>query len=103
MDILHRVRGWIAAGKQVGKSFSFERDNVLYWSSIAVQKWNDGYKLYVDEIEEAYIQGENYSREEIIYRLSLAEIEDIIKDTTLLKLDDLAPLKGQKIFNPAFD
>ena len=103
MDNLQKVRTWIEAGKQVGKSFSFVRNDVLFWSSVAVQKWNDGYKLYVDEIEEEYIQGENYLREDIIYRMTLSEIEDIIKETTSLRIDDLAPLKGQKIFNPAFD
>ena len=103
MDNSQRVHMWIEAGKQVGKSFSFERDNVIFWSSVAIQRWNDGYKLYIDEIEEEYIQGEEYAREEIIYRTHLYEIEDIIKQTTSLTIDDLVPLKGQKIFNPKFE
>ncbi|WP_324680661.1 hypothetical protein [Hymenobacter sp. GOD-10R] len=103
MNDLQRVRRWIEAGKQVGKSFTFVRDGVTYWSSVAVQKWKDGYKLYIDEIEEEYLQGEDYVREEVIYRLCLAELEDVLKDTTSLSLDQLAPLKGQKLFNPAFD
>lgn len=103
MDDLQRVRGWVEAGKQVGKSFTFVRNGVSYWSSVAVQKWQDGYKLYVDEIEEERIQGEDYEREEVIYRISLAEIEDLVKGTTSLTIERLAPLKRQKIFNPAFD
>lgn len=103
MDDLRRVRGWIEAGKQVGKSFTFVRNEVTYWSSVAVQKWQEGYKLYVDEIEEQYIQGEAYEREEIVFRTTLAEIEVLIQDTTSLTIEQLAPLKGQKLFNPVFD
>ena len=103
MDDLQRVHGWVEVGKQVGKSFIFVRNGVTYWSSVAVQKWKDGYKLYVDEIEEKYIQGEEYEREEVIFCTSLSEIEILIKDTTALTIEQLAPLKGQKVFNPAFD
>ena len=80
MDDLQRVRSWVEAGKQVGKSFTFVRNGVTYWSSVAVQKWKDGYKLYVDEIEEEYIQGEAYEREEVIFKCSLSELEVLIKD-----------------------
>ena len=103
MNYLQQVRGWVEAGKQVGKSFSFVRNGVAYWSSVAVQKWRDGYKLYVDEIEQEYIQGEAYEREDVIFRTSLAEVEVLIQETTSLTIEELAPLKGQKLFNPAFD
>ena len=103
MDDLQRVRSWIEAGKQVGRSFTFVRNGMTYWSSVAVQKCKDGYKLYVDEIEEEYIQGEAYEREEVIFKSSLSEIEVLLQDTTALTIEQLAPLKGQKLFNPAFD
>ncbi|TGE21013.1 hypothetical protein [Hymenobacter metallicola] len=103
MHDLQRVRSWVEAGKQVGKCFTFVRNGVTYRSSVAVQKWKDGYKLYVDEIEEEYIQSEAYEREQVIFKCSLSELEVLIKDTTSLTIEQLAPLKGQKLFNPAFD
>jgi hypothetical protein len=103
MDNLQRVLMWLAAGKQVGKSFSFLNQGIAYRSSVAVQKWQDGYKLYIDEIEEEYLAGEEYVREELIYRQDIFEIAYIITSTTTLTLSELAPLKGQKIFNPAFE
>jgi hypothetical protein len=103
MDNLQRVLMWIAAGKQVGKSFSFLNQGIAYRSSVAVQKWQNGYKLYIDEIEEEYLAGEEYVREELIYRQDIFEIAYIITNTTTITLSELAPRKGQKIFNPAFE
>jgi len=91
---------WIAKNKQVGHSFSFEEGGELYWSSVAAQKWNGKFKVYVDEILDSQMACDNYLREEVIEFDSIQCAIEFISENTRCSPEKLAPCKGQKIFEP---
>ncbi|MGG4143922.1 hypothetical protein ABEW34_12380 [Paenibacillus algorifonticola] len=103
MSEIKKIENWLEEGKQLGINFSFENNGKKIWSSVAIQKWNNIYKAYIDEIEEDKMDSEEYRREEIHQFENLNDAFELINKTTLVNLNDLAPCKGQKIFNPSFD
>jgi len=92
---------WISGNKQVGEVFSFEKDGELCWSSVAIQKWGNVFKVYVDEVLESQMDAENYLREEILVFDSIESAIEFVSTSTMTAPEKLSPCKGQKIFNPA--
>ncbi len=94
-----KIIEWIEDGKQLGKRFSFKVKEEIIWSSVGIQKINDKYVVYIDEIEEKNIFFENYLRDEIKKFDRLVDALDFIEKETRISIDNLNPCKGQKIFN----
>ena len=104
MEDLTRVKNWIEAGRQIGARLSFEKEGETYWLSIAVQKWESLYKLYFNKTAESMMGDLDYYDVEGTIRVGyFDELEGLISILSPFKLSELAPLKGQKIFNPEFD
>jgi hypothetical protein len=97
-----QLEKWILNGKQIGKLFSYDREGEPCWSSVAIQKWKDVIKVYVDEILESQMDSENYLRDEIIEFNTVESAINYISNNTMASPKDLSPCKGQKIFNPEF-
>lgn len=103
MKTTEQIQAWLEAGKQLGKVFSYEHDGQVYWSSVAIQKWDGKYKLYIDEIAESAMVSEGYCREELYNLLNFDELVNAVNLKSRIQIYDMTPCKGQKIFNPAFD
>jgi hypothetical protein len=104
MGDLAKVREWVEAGKQIGKQFWLEEDGKKYWLSVGVQKWKGAYKLYLDRIEESHmVVHDLFDTEEITIVGCFDDIQGVLDVKCPIKLDELTPQKGQRIFNPAFD
>ncbi|MCA8830859.1 hypothetical protein [Hymenobacter pini] len=104
MESFDRVKEWIEAGKQVGKSDYFNEGNERYLLSIGVQKWDNEYKLYLFKANEAKkIDLDYYDIEGVIRVTSFRDLVNLINMLSPFKFAELAPIKGQKMFNPALD
>ncbi|MGI4883355.1 MAG: hypothetical protein ACRYFR_00150 [Janthinobacterium lividum] len=104
MDDLSRVTEWIEAGKQVGKSALFNEADKIYWVSIGVQKWEGEYKLYFFKVDEARMKDLDYYDVEGTMRITHFEgLSSLISALCPIKISELTPQKGNKIFNPAFN
>jgi hypothetical protein len=104
VEDLTKVREWLESGKQVGKSASFGEEDDAYWLSIGIQKWEGEYKLYFFRANEARMRDLDYYDAEGTIRVThFEELSGLVSALSPFKLSDLTPLKGQKIFNPAFD
>jgi len=94
----------IKAGKQLGITFFFKnQNNEVIWSSVAVQKWKDMYKIYIDEILESKMNMEDYLLE---ITKEVDTIDDVIEFISLnskTTFEFLKPCRGQKIFNPSLN
>lgn len=88
-------------GKQLGKVFSFCLEDQVVWSSVAIQKWGDVYKVYIDEIFESKMASEEYDKELIGSFCNFDQAIAFIKKNSNVKLTELVSLKGQRIFNPS--
>ena len=99
---MERVLSMIKSGKQRGKRFSYEKNNKTYWSSVGMQKHDGFYKVYIDEIEESQMVAENYEKDDLVKFSEIEEARNYLEKETILKLADLKPCKGLKIFNPNF-
>ncbi|WP_434045200.1 MULTISPECIES: hypothetical protein [Sorangium] len=93
-----RFNSWIEQGKQLGKSFTFERGGKTFYASVAIQKQSGKYRVVADEIEETLMAAEIFSREDSRIFDSLDEAVSFIEVTTPLLVTDLRPSKGQKWF-----
>ncbi|WP_400192663.1 hypothetical protein [Hymenobacter sp. B81] len=102
MGSLDRVRSWVEAGKQIGKTFCYERNGQRCWLSVGIQRWEGIYKLYLSEISEANIVAEEFLRDETIPYASFEELLIGYAEQTDIPMEELTPLKGQKLFNPRF-
>jgi len=96
------MRDKLEKGKQLGKIFSFEIDGEALWSSVAIQKCGNLYKVYIDEILESNMDSGDYHKEMIRSFSNLDEAISFIKENSNVRFQDLKPLRGQKIFNPLF-
>ncbi len=94
------TRELIEAGKQVGAEIQFDLDGSPCWSSVAVQKWEGGYLVYVYEILESKMVAEEYERDEVRELASLDEASSYINAQTQARFDEMRPCKGQRMFNP---
>lgn len=94
---------FLEKGKQIGiKEWKIEGGKKIYFS-IAIQKWNDKYIIYIFEIEEDKLSIhcddiENY--EQFIELNTVDEVLDYFNNTIEVKFESLHPLKGVKIFYP---
>ena len=100
MTTKQKLARWVLENKQIGVVFSFEHHGAVYWSSVAIQKWQDVIKVYVDEILESQMHAENYSREEIAEHDSIESALEFVSTKTRAEPEMLFPCKGQKIFDP---
>ena len=104
MESFSRVKEWLEAGKQVGKSDYFGEGDDRYLVSIGVQKWEGEYKLHLFKANQIKLRDLDYYDVEGTIRITnFEELSSLINALSPFKLDELAPLKGQKIFNPAFN
>ncbi len=100
MDPNMNVIRWIEAGKQVGERFYYTKYGQTYYQSVAIQKWNEFYTLYFFEILEKKMTSFE-DEDELLERFhTLDEAITRFKDLTTIRLEELSPLKGQRIFNP---
>lgn len=92
---------WIEAGKQIGKSFYYEKDGQTYSQSVAIQKWNRFYVVYFFEIlEENMARFEDFEDDEVLQRFeNLLDAITFYEGLTHIRIEELTPLKGQRIFN----
>ena len=97
------VERWLNSGKQIGKTFSFEKDGQVCWSSVGVQLWNGRYKVHIDEVLESNMTSEEYDKELTESFTQLSLVEEYILSNSRTQLVHLMPCKGQKIFNPEFN
>lgn len=103
MEELDRYVQWIEGGKQLGIRFSFEQEGSVWWSSVAIQKWQNEYLVYTDKIEEKNMAvPEEYLRETVHRFCSLSEAVHYIHQLTAVSITHLKPCKGQKVFYPGF-
>lgn len=103
MADIEKIIEWIENGKQLGKVFSFVRNGKTIWSSVGIQKWQNVYKVYVDEIEEEQMDAEIYLRDEINKFDNIIDALNYIDKNTQTNSLELRPCKGQKVFNPSFE
>ncbi|WP_035567173.1 hypothetical protein [Hymenobacter sp. IS2118] len=104
MEDSSRVREWIEAGKQVGKYDFIGEGDERYLLSIGVQKWEGEYKLYLFKANEVKLRDiDYYDFEGTIKVTHLEELKHLISVLCPFNFSELTPIKGQKIFNPAFD
>ncbi|MEL6865015.1 MAG: hypothetical protein AAFP19_11370 [Bacteroidota bacterium] len=100
---LNQIFNRIERGKQQGKTYSFEQDGETIWSSVAIQKWEGRYKVYIDEIRASKMDAEEYQKELTVSFDTLKEAAAFIAAETRIEFHELSPCKGQTIFNPQFD
>lgn len=91
---------WLEAGRQIGKTFSFELNGETCWSSVGVQKLGGIYKVYIDEILESGMNAEKYLKEDLVELQTIDAVKKYIRENSRTNLGELTPLKGARIFNP---
>ncbi len=92
-----RIIGWIETGKQLGKVFSFDRNGKTIWSSVGIQKRQNTYKVYADEIEEEKMDAEIYLRDEINKFDNVINALLYIDENTQTNSLELQPCEGWRI------
>jgi hypothetical protein len=100
---MDRQVAWIESGKQVGKTFSFVRNGITYWSSVGIQKHDGVFKVYIDVIAESQMTAENYERDELSEFANAQVAVDYVLAETSLAVEHLTPCKGSKIFDPSME
>jgi len=95
-------RAKIEQGKQVGVTFSVKKEGQVLWSSVAIQKWEGVYKVYIDEVFESKMDIEEYEKDILREFTSLDTALSFIRQNSSAEINSLATLKGQRIFNPKF-
>ena len=95
----------ILKGKQIGCRENVEKDGVVFFHSVAVQKWNGKFKVFVSKIEENQLTTYEDVEDGVTQIIPLDTIEAVLNyfdDVLKIDIEKLHPLKGQKIFNPKF-
>ncbi|UOG75806.1 hypothetical protein MTX78_04220 [Hymenobacter tibetensis] len=100
--MLDKIQNWLENGQQIGKAIYELKDQQLYHTSVAIQKWQDLYKVSVTEIAEANMVAEQFDFDEVSTFRSFDEVVVFFAHNSPVALLELKPLKGQKLFNPAF-
>jgi hypothetical protein len=93
----------IETGKQRGFSKKVLIEGIAYWCNAAIQKFQGKYKVHVSSIKEENMSLEKY---EIYFTREFNHIEDAfacVKENGPIELNEFSVLKGQRIFNPAFN
>ena len=103
MHPISTIQQWLAAGKQIGTTFSYEKAGQTHWASVGVQWWNGAYQIYLSDIPEILMaMSEEHLQEEVVEVARYEDIAPILAVKSSAKLENLAPCKGQKVFNPKF-
>ena len=102
MNDLNRIKTWLEAGRQIGKSARIEQDGDTIWWSVGIQKWQGMYKFYTDKFSDSLPVDYDAESEEIIQVADLDTLFALVKTNSPFKIEELTPLKGQRIFNPSF-
>jgi hypothetical protein len=89
-------------GRQIGKSGYILREGQRFFLEVALQKINEKYMVYVAEIQEEKMTMDEYDYEEVTIYTTLEAAIEQVESKTIHKFSDLAPCKGQRIFNPSF-
>lgn len=103
MQEKNKIRAWIEQGKQVGTTLSFSLSGETCWSSVAIQKHHNIYKLHVDEVLEKNMTAEIYTRNELHRFHTLEEAAQYVNQHTQARFELLQPCKGHRLFNPELD
>ena len=69
---------------------------------VGIQKWQEVYKLYIDKFDESQPIDYDDESEEVILVSDLNMLATLVKTKSPFIIEELALLKGQKIFNPSF-
>ena len=93
----------IESGKQRGFSKSLIINDKIYWCGAAIQKYDGQYKVHVYMIEENKMVREEYDVYFTIGFTSIAQAINCVELNSIIKLSEFSALKGQKMFNPAFN
>ena len=86
-------------GKQLGTSFSFKIGDEIFWSSVGIQKWEDLFRVYFNEVAESTMTMDVYQKEVVADFTKLRDALRFIELNTQTNIAELKPVKGQKIFN----
>jgi len=78
----NKICNLIERGKQLGRSFYFERNGDSVWTSVAIQKHQNVYYIQVLEIYESDMASEEFIRDEIKEFASLQESLEFITENT---------------------
>lgn len=86
-------------GKQLGISKRIQKEEKFFWYSYAIQKMDNIYYVYEYEIAEENMAMEEYEYESINKYQSFEEVLQNFSNKYGISIEDIAPLKGQRIFN----
>jgi len=101
MNILEKIEN----GTQVGVNTITIIDNERIHYALAVQKWDGVYKIFTRKIEESKMAAyEDYEEEaeKIVVVDTIGDVVDYLENVLEVDINDLHPLRGQRIFNPGF-
>ena len=97
---------WIEQEKQIGVERYLSNDNSELLFCIAIQKFDNKYIIYKNEIDFTQPLGDlmDENDEELSYKVfdKLNKAIKYIDENTLFSLNELFPFKGSKMFNPKF-
>ncbi|WP_147443195.1 hypothetical protein [Corallococcus sp. AB011P] len=98
MDIPVRLREWISAGRQVGKSGYRAREGESICQSMGIQRSGDVFVAYYFEIPEALMAVEENALELMERFETLEAALAFLEKVSGLDVLDMTPQKGHKIF-----
>jgi hypothetical protein len=96
-DQEQRVRTWIEHGKQVGKGFRIEREGRRLCVSIAIQQQHGEYRVNLCEFDDTQAFDDD-PLEDTRSFATLSEAIAFVESATPVKVEELAPRKGQRWF-----
>ncbi|MCR5889596.1 hypothetical protein LRS06_17820 [Hymenobacter sp. J193] len=102
MNDLSRIKTWLEAGRQIGKRAPVEQDGSTFWWSVGIQQWQGTYKVFFDKFDESQRVDYGSETEEVIQVTDIDALPALIKAKSPFNIEELTPLKGQKIFSPSF-
>jgi hypothetical protein len=100
---MYDSRTAIANGQQVGFSSRIMRGAQQYWTTVAIQKFNNEYIVHLDLILDSKMASEEY---ELYATYAFSSIETALmfvvekSPVSIADLAELQPFKGQKGFDP---
>ena len=95
----------ILKGKQIGYREKTEKDGIVFFHSVAVQKCNEKFKVFICKIKESQLAIFEDVESDVTKIIQFDTIEAVLSyfsDVLKIDIEKLRPLKGQKIFNPKF-
>lgn len=93
----------IEKGKQVGFDHFIEIENIRFWESVGIQKWNGKYKVYVGKVKEDKMVSEDFEIDVIEEFQNISEVFEYISSNSSIDIEQLNICKGQQKFNPNFE